>query len=112
MLLLMFASGADWLRKSSRKFGLSPNDRTQQVSLLVGSMASAQILIVLLTFTSYHVQIITRLSSGYPIFYFWVAERLSSDKSSPPALGRNVITFMVMYAAIQGALFASFLPPA
>ena len=63
-----------------------------------------------LAVTNYHIQIITRISSGYPLWYWWLANLLSDDKTA--GTGKNSVTFMVMYACIQGALFASFLPPA
>ncbi|KAI1436473.1 glycosyltransferase family 76 protein [Xylaria sp. CBS 124048] len=74
------------------------------------SMASIQLLLTVLAITTYHVQIITRISSGYPLWYLWLANLLSHDKTAET--GKRVITFMVMYASIQGALFSSFLPPA
>jgi phosphatidylinositol glycan class V len=78
--------------------------------LLVGAMAAVQVLLALLAFTSYHVQIITRISSGYPVWYWWVAGCLVDGRRA--ALGKGVVVFMAMYAMIQGVLFASFLPPA
>lgn len=73
-------------------------------------MAFAQVVLVILAFTSYHVQIITRLSSGYPAWYWWVAATLRNAKTRK--MGSGFVVFMVMYAMIQGVLFASFLPPA
>ncbi|KAI1211197.1 glycosyltransferase family 76 protein [Annulohypoxylon truncatum] len=80
------------------------------LSLLIRSMALAQLVLAVLAITNYHVQIITRISSGYPLWYWWLAKVLSDPKNS--IFGSNVVRFMVMYAAVQGALFASFLPPA
>lgn len=74
------------------------------------SMALAQVILTGLAITTYHIQIITRISSGYPLWYWWVANLLCNDKTS--GTGRNIVLFMVMYASIQGALFTSFLPPA
>ncbi len=76
----------------------------------IRSTALSQLTLAVLATTSYHVQIITRISSGYPLWYFWLAAMLGSPKNA--GLGSKIVVFMVMYATIQGALFASFLPPA
>ena len=72
-----------------------------------------------LAFTTYHVQVLTRLSSGYPVWDWWLAwEIVETQKQARAegALRRNlgiwVVRWMVMYGVIQAALFASFLPPA
>ncbi|KAI1077271.1 GPI mannosyltransferase 2 [Whalleya microplaca] len=79
-------------------------------TVLIRSMASAQIILATLDLTSFHVQIITRISSGYPLWYWWLAGVICDMKTT--RFGSNVVRFMVMYAAIQAALFAAFLPPA
>lgn len=81
-----------------------------RLRLVVRSMVFAQVLLVGLAITNYHVQIITRLSSGYPAWYWWVAACLRSSKTR--GIGSWMVVFMVMYALIQAVLFASFLPPA
>lgn len=80
-------------------------------------VAMPQLILAALALTSYHVQIITRLSSGYPLWYWWLASIIIDSheldvftrKWRP---GKTIIRWMVMYALIQGGLFASFLPPA
>ncbi|SPO04794.1 related to GPI mannosyltransferase 2 [Cephalotrichum gorgonifer] len=115
-----------------------PSLSTSRASRLFLSMSLAQALIALLTLTSYHVQIITRLSCAYPVWYIWLASALSPPDSEPDskdqaqgesrgggedasilppgASGRKyagaIVKYMVMYASIQGVLFATFLPPA
>lgn len=79
-------------------------------SRLVQRMALMQAVLAIMAATSYHVQIITRLSSGYPVWYWWLARQVLKEPGH--GFGRNVVVFMVMYALIQGALYASFLPPA
>lgn len=87
-------------------------------SRLLRSFAASQFLLALLAFTSYHVQIITRLSSAYPVWYWWLASKIvgrssangSSEKSRQWSVG--LVRWMVVYAVVQGGLFASFLPPA
>jgi phosphatidylinositol glycan class V len=84
--------------------------KTADKSLLIQSMALSQLVLAVLAISTYHIQIITRISSGYPLWYFWLAQKLESPATSKTA--GSIVIFMVMYAAIQGALFASFLPPA
>jgi GPI mannosyltransferase 2 len=91
---------------------------------LLRSLAVPQLVLATLTLTSYHVQIITRISSGYCIWYFWLAQSLivsteeslkpKADKTNTWKLGRSTETviYIVFYAAVQGGLFSSFLPPA
>ncbi|KAI1141222.1 glycosyltransferase family 76 protein [Hypoxylon sp. FL0543] len=80
------------------------------LSLLVRSMALSQLVLAILAVTNYHVQIITRISSAYPLWYWWLAGIIINGKTS--TFGDKVVRYMIMYAAIQAPLFASFLPPA
>lgn len=80
-------------------------------------MAIPQLVLGALALTSYHVQIVTRLSSGYPVWYLWLASIILEDHKqdhlgSKWPLGRGIIRWIVLYTLIQGGLFASFLPPA
>ena len=94
---------------------------------LLRSLAVPQLVLAMLALTSYHVQVITRISSGYFIWYFWLAtlltdsELASMESQGPKRLKMvkiglvglaRVIRYMVLYAAIQAVLFSSFLPPA
>ncbi|KAI0133691.1 GPI mannosyltransferase 2 [Xylariales sp. AK1849] len=111
MLYLLMNSAWEMLRRNGINVR-KPRQRYVQpdASWLIKAMALSQLVLAALAVTSYHIQIITRISSGYPLWYYWLAQRLGNLGTSKFA-GRVVI-FMVMYAAIQGALFASFLPPA
>ncbi|KAJ4414315.1 ER membrane glycoprotein subunit of the GPI transamidase complex-like protein [Gnomoniopsis sp. IMI 355080] len=113
MLFIMGKGGKDIFFQAA-KISQSPRSGSNvdgaRLRLVVRSMAFAQMLLVALTFTTYHVQIITRLSSGYPAWYWWVAACLKSQKTRE--MGSGFVVFMVMYALIQAVLFASFLPPA
>jgi phosphatidylinositol glycan class V len=73
------------------------------------NLAIAQLMLALLTLTTAHVQIITRISSAYPV-WLWYAAALSRQRNT--LLVGLIVKFMVIYAVIQGGLFASFLPPA
>jgi GPI mannosyltransferase 2 len=107
MLVVLVKSGVEQLRGPGR---LSRDQSVESSRLLslVQSAAAAQILLAVLAATSYHVQIITRISSGYPLWYWQVAEWLIGGEKT----GNRIVMFMVIYASIQGVLFTSFLPPA
>jgi phosphatidylinositol glycan class V len=87
---------------------MEPGSGSARLATLVRSAAVAQLIIAVLAVTNYHVQIIKRISSAYPVWYWWLAGKLLRGD----AWGRRIVIFMVMYASIQGALFTSFLPPA
>ena len=84
---------------------------------IVWRLLIPQILLAVLAVTTYHVQIVTRLSSGYPVWHWWLAltiiahRRIQILRKQVP-LARIIVHWMVCYALIQGGLFASFLPPA
>lgn len=84
---------------------------------IVQCLAIPQMILAVLALTTYHVQIITRLSSGYPVWYWWLASMIVENRGLP-LLGRKwkmaklIVKWMVAYSLIQGGLFASFLPPA
>lgn len=113
MLFIMGKGGKDIFFQAA-KIAPTPSSGSNvdgaRLRLVVQSMAFAQVLLVGLSLTNNHVQIITRLSSGYPAWYWWVAACLRSPKTRQ--MGCGLVVFMVMYALIQAVLFASFLPPA
>ena len=98
------------MREPSRGLRTMTVDTDEQSRLLVRTLAALQTLLAILAITNYHVQIISRLSSGYPVWYWWVASCLMDKQRQ--SLGYGVVVFITMYATIQGGLFASFLPPA
>ncbi|RYP62476.1 hypothetical protein DL771_009720 [Monosporascus sp. 5C6A] len=113
VLYLLIRSGVETLQAPLsvlRNGEAGPPASLAAAERLLRSMALSQLVLAVLAITNYHVQIITRLSSGYPLWYFWLAGMLGSPTNS--AFASKVVVFMVMYATIQGALFASFLPPA
>lgn len=88
-----------------------------------------QLLLAGLTLTNFHVQIINRIATGYPAWYIVMALAIvasqNPDKDVTGKKTNNRVSFwcnaktqqylvrtMVMYAVIQGGLFASFMPPA
>ena len=113
MTFVLIKTGIDILSDSPASSEVTEEGRSSsgdQVVALVRCIATAQLILATLAVTSYHVQIITRLASGYPVWYWWLARALVRR---PPAKVASVVTvFIVMYASIQVALFAFFLPPA
>ena len=81
-------------------------------------LAIPQSVLALLALTTYHVQIITRLSSSYPVWYWWLAHVVIEERKqvlaprNPVKVGIVIMRWMVIYVIVQGGLFASFLPPA
>ena len=100
---------------NQEKIDLSPRLRIDRT--VARNIAMPQIALAALALTSYHVQIITRLSSGYPVWYWWVAS-LTVENQKIALTGREwgtamvISRWMIIYAIVQGGLFASFLPPA
>ena len=94
---------------------------------VMARFALPQVVLALLATTNFHVQIINRLSSGYPVWYILLAIAIHKIPAGFPrkevkqkaTLAKSLINnspwivrAMVMYAIIQGGLYASFLPPA
>jgi GPI mannosyltransferase 2 len=82
-------------------------------------LAMPQAVLALAAFTTYHVQIINRLSSGYPLWYIWLASMITAPTEQSQAdlirerkTAQLMVRAMAIYAIVQGGLFASFLPPA
>ncbi|KAM3515037.1 hypothetical protein MY11210_001275 [Beauveria gryllotalpidicola] len=107
VLALLIVSGYEVLRRPAA-WGLAPSSPDHRV--LVQALAARQAIVALLALTSYHVQVISRLASGYAVWYWWIAACLM-DKSRR-GVGRAAVIFMVMYGGIQAVLFSTFLPPA
>lgn len=102
------------------------NSRARDESAML-RLALPQSVLALLAITYFHVQIINRISSGYPLWYIWLAYQLvdrpseHSRSTNPIAVsaagltrsqGRIVVRGMVMYGIVQAGLFSNFLPPA
>lgn len=76
-------------------------------------LAIAQGILAVMTLTSLHVQIINRIASGYPVWYWYLATS-AWGSSNPPGsrIFATAVQGMAMYALIQAVLYGSFLPPA
>ena len=90
-----------------RRFQMS--SISDETGAVIRRIALPQAVLAILAVTSYHVQIITRISSGYPLWYWWLAWSLMVGEQKMPLY---LIRWMIIYGIVQAALFASFLPPA
>lgn len=102
-LTLLLYSSTDALARLSYQIGQAGRGQW-----LIVQMAIPQLVLASLAITNYHVQVITRFSSGYPWLYLWLAKQICQGwKYAGPS-----VRFFMVYGLIQAALFASFLPPA
>lgn len=124
---------------------------TQARLMCIRQLAVPQIVLSVLALINFHVQIINRISSGYPIWYLVIAITLTATQQlergpntlrpvesresasgilgslradtvllatrvtqalEKPTMQQWLVRSMIMYAVIQGGLYASFLPPA
>ncbi|KAF2231220.1 glycosyltransferase family 76 protein [Viridothelium virens] len=114
------------MSQKSDSRSVSSNTKAPRKNILL-RLALPQLLVSVLALTYFHVQIINRLSSGYPLWYLWVASQLVEDHSvfvptqrrTNPSAKRPsgsqsqiIVRGMVMYAIIHAGLFSCFLPPA
>ena len=98
---------------------------------LLPRLAVPQLVLVSLAATTFHCQILNRISSGYPLWYMIVALELcvtnwGDQRGTTSALFRLfgsydkipfaypawIVRAFVLYAVIQAGLYAAFLPPA
>ncbi|KAH7342948.1 GPI mannosyltransferase 2 [Rhexocercosporidium sp. MPI-PUGE-AT-0058] len=114
MFAILTTSGL-WALNLNPSYRHGQSDKAQRTKegngaqQVVRNLAFTQLSLVILTLTTAHVQIITRISSAFPV-WLWYGSLASQD-------GRNMLVggcvrFMVVYALVQGGLYASFLPPA
>jgi len=110
VLTVLLASGVQILQEPSITLKTLIPGSKSEYRAFARTLAASQVILAVLAITNYHVQIITRISSGSPVWYWWVAGCLADKKRQ--GRGVAIVIFMVMYSGIQGGLFASFLPPA
>ncbi|KAL1995748.1 hypothetical protein VTN49DRAFT_614 [Thermomyces lanuginosus] len=108
MLGLLAASS---LFAFQHRLGMKPPDPVRRA--LLTRIAIPQALLAFLALTTYHVQTINRISSGYPLWYWYVASLgIESLASRSRRIFPRVVQSMALYGLVQAALFGSFLPPA
>ena len=88
---------------------------------VVSQLAIPQLILATMSLTSFHVQIINRISSGCALWYLILAIAVNDRRADRweaiwGVLGGGrvelVVRLMVAYAIVQGGLYAAFLPPA
>lgn len=111
------SSGESWFAGQSALSSTKPSFIHSSLIRL----AVPQAVLAFAALTSYHVQIINRLASGYPVWYWYLASLAESEanrnrKHRFPGSHRGTFSLVtqaiVLYGLIQGVLFGSFLPPA
>ncbi|EAS36187.3 GPI mannosyltransferase 2 [Coccidioides immitis RS] len=124
MLFILFYSSGWAVSSRSQSIATDVNDEQPKVNsengltqACLARLALPQATLALLALTSYHVQIINRIASGYPLWYWWLASSLLREgkpgfRGSRFTKPGHVLCGMVLYGVIQASLFASFLPPA
>ncbi|RCI10071.1 hypothetical protein L249_8545 [Ophiocordyceps polyrhachis-furcata BCC 54312] len=110
MLTILISSGLAVLRNPLSVLKSVECRPPEDYRKFVRTLAAVQVLVAALAITNYHVQVISRLSSGFPVWYWWVADCIIDRRKQ--TRGRAMVVFMIMYAGVQGGLFACFLPPA
>jgi phosphatidylinositol glycan class V len=127
MLWLLLASSVTVLRSYSQPpprwrpvpqgGATSESQNDSPIMHYVPELALPQLVLAVAALTSFHVQIVNRLASGYPTWYLMVATWLvDQQEASGSKRSRQrsqwIIRGMLIYALSQGMLFANFLPPA
>lgn len=127
-----------------RKSDATPIERSTDIGdeerfvVLMRCLSLPQAVLAVLTLTNFHVQIINRISSGYPMWYIFLAIMFTSRSTATAEAGSSttralplntlsgkvvslltqrkvqhlLISSTLLYALIQAGLYASFLPPA
>ncbi len=112
MFTIMTVSGLWAIRDSPFS---QPKSATKSVDLtepqryqVLRNLAATQLILAMYVLTTAHAQIVIRISSASPVWVWFLAVAYAKDQS----IAKHFVSFMVIYAMVQGVLFASFLPPA
>lgn len=110
MLILLLATGYLALSKSDLLSSVqkSAPGEVADFEQALARMGLPQFVLALLALTNFHVQIVNRISSGYPVWYIVLAIAMNADCRRVEWVVRGAI----MYAIVQGGLYAAFMPPA
>ncbi|KAL8926314.1 MAG: hypothetical protein Q9172_001823 [Xanthocarpia lactea] len=115
-MLLILTASALWLLSEMASSAIDKNSSPVNESSARGwlspvgmdlarRLAIPQVLLAGLALTSYHVQIVTRIGSGYPLWYWWLASKIVSKDSIKLAgwdvPAKAVVRWMVIYACLQ-----------
>ncbi|EUC45859.1 glycosyltransferase family 76 protein [Bipolaris oryzae ATCC 44560] len=124
MLWLLFTSSVTLLRSCAGDLLHKTRVHRTSVTQDAGSaicklpeLALPQLFLAVSAVTTFHVQIVNRIASGYPVWYLMIATwlvdspGLSSTKSRS-STAQWLVRGMIVYSLVQGMLYANFLPPA
>ncbi|EMD68000.1 hypothetical protein GGP41_001574 [Bipolaris sorokiniana] len=80
-------------------------------------LALPQLFLAISAVTTFHVQIVNRIASGYPVWYLmvatWVVDlQVTSSMKNGSSRAQWFVRGMIVYSLVQGVLYANFLPPA
>ncbi|THW94936.1 mannosyltransferase [Aureobasidium pullulans] len=131
MLFVLISTGLTAPSLWFEQPGLDRKKDYDHTMVYISCLALPQILLALLALTTFHVQIVNRIATGYPIWYIVLAAVMVSPSRafedgkvgrsqleritnffSKPATQELIFRGMIMYSIIQGGLYASFMPPA
>ncbi|KAK3079828.1 hypothetical protein LTS18_003794 [Coniosporium uncinatum] len=157
MLYLLFSTGIRALAMRTERTSRSPppsstsRDSRNNSAVQTGEalfavqmlrrLAVPQLLLALLALTSFHVQIVIRIASAYPVWYILLASDMLGDDAVGEQAGKErgaikgrtdnevrgrgggrtgerkewtpvLVKGLMIYGLVQAGLFASFLPPA
>lgn len=116
LLLTLTWSGSLPFRSSKREGSTEVQTQLQSTNSILRRLAIPQIVTAFLALTTFHVQIVNRISSGYILWYLHLASYVLKDQAGGVTknskLRKAGISAMIIYACIQAALYSAFLPPA
>ncbi|RKF59061.1 GPI mannosyltransferase 2 [Erysiphe neolycopersici] len=77
------------------------------------NLAISQLILAVGTFTTAHAQIISRTSSSYPVWIWFLAILLLGQNTSQnKRIVKGLTSYLITYGIVQAGLYSSFLPPA
>lgn len=88
------------------------NQMEKSLTFITCRLALPQVATAVLTLTTAHVQIVNRLSSGYPVWLMYLAKTVVSFDPKEQGWAKFIVRLMVVYGVVQAVLFSAFLPPA
>lgn len=80
---------------------------------ILRNLAISQLILAIVTFTTAHAQIISRTSSSYPVWIWFLATLLlGQNEFLHKRIFKGLTSYLITYGIVQAGLYSSFLPPA
>lgn len=80
---------------------------------ILQNLAISQLILAIVTFTTAHAQIISRTSSSYPVWIWFLATLLlGQNEFLNKRIFKGLTSYLITYGIVQAGLYSSFLPPA